>query len=389
MPRKKREHYEWVPKLNLYRKRIKDVDGKYVPIYAKTEAEMDAKVEEAKKTVAAGLAAKENPTVRQYAQQWLALNTAGMKYKYKESVTNSVNLHIIPVIGDLYMRDVRESEAKLVMLALAGKSNSLQSKVLSAMRNIFRSAIRDRIIQENPCEDIKAGGAKAPKKTALSEKQIQVLEDAVKGTKAETFVLLGLYTGMRREEILALRWEFVNLDGKAPHLYVRKALHWENNQPVVEDTMKTDAAYRTIPIPSKLLENLKQYSEKTGYVIGGEKPLTSSRYRDLWATVEARQTGEKTYTDYDKDGKPRKVTFVRKLGAKCKGGNWYYTIDFDVHPHLLRHTYITNLIMGGVPLKRVQYLAGHADIKITLEIYTHLIENSPEALKLDVDRVWG
>lgn len=378
-----------MPKLNLYRKRIKDVDGKYVPIYAKTEAEMDVKLEEAKTVIAAGLAAKENPTVRQYAEKWLALNSANMKYKYKESVTNSVNLHIIPIIGDLYMRDVRESEVRLVMLALAGKSNSLQSKVLSAMRNIFRAAIKDRIIQVNPCEDIKAKGAKATKKTALSDKQIQVLEDAVAGTKAETFVLLGLYTGMRREEILALRWEFVNLNDNAPHLYVRKAIHWEHNQPIVEDTMKTDAAYRTIPIPTKLLENLKKFTEKTGYVIGGEKPLTNSRYRNLWAVVENRKTGEKTYTDYDKDGKPRKVTFSREFGAKSRGGDWYYTIDFDVHPHLLRHTYITNLIMGGVPLKRVQYLAGHADIKITLEIYTHLVENSPESLKADVDKVWG
>ena len=64
MPKPKRQHYEWVPRLNLYRKRIKDVDGKYVPIYAKTERELDAKLEEARTVISAGLAAKADPTVR-------------------------------------------------------------------------------------------------------------------------------------------------------------------------------------------------------------------------------------------------------------------------------------------------------------------------------------
>ena len=57
-----------------------------------------------------------------------------------------------------------------------------------------------------------------------------------------------------------------------------------------------------------------------------------------------------------------------------------YTIDFKVTPHILRHTYITNLLLGGVDIKTVQYLAGHERAKITLDIYAHLTYNRPEEI---------
>ena len=56
------------------------------------------------------------------------------------------------------------------------------------------------------------------------------------------------------------------------------------------------------------------------------------------------------------------------------------TIDFEVTPHLLRHTYITNLIHVGVDPKTVQYLAGHVNSKTTMDIYAKVKYNRPEEL---------
>ena len=61
-----------------------------------------------------------------------------------------------------------------------------------------------------------------------------------------------------------------------------------------------------------------------------------------------------------------------RIGAKV-------AFDFHLTPHLLRHTYISELILSGADIKTVQYLAGHATAAITLNIYTHLMENRPEA----------
>jgi len=386
LPRQKRPTYEYVERLHCYRKRIKDVDGKYVAVYGKTPQELEEKLEAARAVISAGLDVRENPTVEQYAKNWLPGVTAEMGAKYRESYETSVRLHIVPVIGTLFLRDVRQDDAREVMVRLAGKSASLQSKVLSTMKALFENAVENDIIARNPAAKLKAGGKKTAKKVPLTEAKVKILKDAVKGTKAETFVLLALNTGMRREELLALTWDNVDLEGSAPHVNVRQALRWERNQPKISSILKTDAAWRTIPIPDDFVEYLKEV-RGSGYVIGGETPLTETRFRRLWDVVRIRQTGPRTYVDYSGD-KPKKVTFTRKLGAKSRGGNFHYTIDFDVHPHLLRHTYITNLILDGVNPKRVQYLAGHADIKFTMEVYTNLVENSPEAIREELKKVW-
>ena len=61
-------------------------------------------------------------------------------------------------------------------------------------------------------------------------------------------------------------------------------------------------------------------------------------------------------------------------------GHVVYSLDFGVTPHMLRHTYITNLIHASVDPKTVQYLAGHESSKITMDIYAKVKYNKPEQL---------
>lgn len=78
-------------------------------------------------------------------------------------------------------------------------------------------------------------------------------------------------------------------------------------------------------------------------------------------------------------GKYVKYTLYPQLGEKARNnGNVVYSLDFEVTPHQLRHTYITNLIAAGVDPKTVQYLAGHENSKITMDIYAKVKYNKPE-----------
>ena len=63
--------------------------------------------------------------------------------------------------------------------------------------------------------------------------------------------------------------------------------------------------------------------------------------------------------------------------------------EFDITPYILRHTYITNLLLAGVDIKTVQYLAGHECAKITLDIYAHLTYNRPEEILEKVNAAFG
>ena len=81
------------------------------------------------------------------------------------------------------------------------------------------------------------------------------------------------------------------------------------------------------------------------------------------------------------DGKRVKHTVTPVLGEKAAhNGKVVYSLDFEVTPHQLRHTYITNLIHSSVDPKTVQYLAGHENSKITMDIYAKVKYNRPDQL---------
>ena len=85
-----------------------------------------------------------------------------------------------------------------------------------------------------------------------------------------------------------------------------------------------------------------------------------------------------------------KITFEAVKGEHARHNpDVVYSIDFEVTPHILRHTYITNLLLKGVDVKTVQYLAGHERAKITLDIYTHLTYNRPEDILEKINMVFA
>lgn len=126
----------------------------------------------------------------------------------------------------------------------------------------------------------------------------------------------------------------------------------------------------------------------------GAAGSTETQFRSLWDYVRNRTVGNKSYYRYC-NGKKELYSFEAKLGEQAqKNPKVKYTIDFKVTPHILRHTYITNLLLSGADVKTVQYLAGHERASITLDIYTHLVYNKPEELMEKVQRAfpsseWG
>ena len=176
MPRPNKPTYEYVERLKLYRKCIKDADGKYVAIYGKTPDELTQKLSAAVEAIKDRQARRDDPLVSEYATDWLRLVTADMKPKNREVYEGAINLHVVPIIGQKRMRDVQPDDARLVMIALADKSASLQGKVLRTMRKMFENAIDNELIDRNPCAKLKSGGDKSKKKTALTQEQVEVLQ---------------------------------------------------------------------------------------------------------------------------------------------------------------------------------------------------------------------
>lgn len=391
MAKSKRPEMAYDEKTGLYRKRVKDEStGKWIPVYGHTKEETRRKVREKEAELARAADLRENPPVWVYARQWYALHTGDYSEKRRQDYQNAINNHICPVIGSKQIRDVSYSDVRLVMADVAGRSKSLQQKVVTSLRRIFESAVKDGILDESPCGDLQPGGQDAPEKDALTKAQQTALLDAVRGLPIFPFVALCLYTGLRREEALGLRWKNVHLDDAAPYLEVRTACNWKGkNMPELTQLLKSDAAYRSIPLPPPLVQILKELQEaqKGPYVIsrGEGELLSAAAFRRRWAAVTLREARQITRTVRGK-----KITQELHVGDPVPyHPGLTVCLDFHTTPHLLRHTYISELILGGVAVKRVQYLAGHSSPIQTLKIYTHLMENRPVDLYGEVTKVFS
>ena len=363
---------------NYLKKKIKDERGVYIAVYAKTPQELAQKVAERTAEIERRKQLAENPLVWQYAQTWYKLYTPRLSDSRKSDYAIAINRHICPIIGSLHMLDVTPGDIADVMLACADLSRSSQDKIVCALKKIFAAGEKAGVVRANPCVDLRAGGKRAAEKEALTRQQMRTLEDAVAGTRIYPFVMIGLYAGLRREEILGLQWDCVHLDGAAPYISVRRALRWVHNQPVVSDELKSAAARRDVPIPPTLVGCIAdlQRTATGDYVISSSdgQPWSMTAYRNAWRYITRRQTGTAKRTEHGET-----VLREKKLGETVRNSKVQITIDFGVTPHILRHTYITNLILSGANVKVVQYLAGHSKVETTLNIYTHLIERSPEA----------
>jgi len=352
-------------KTGLYRKRLKDANGKYISIYDKNKAKLKRKYEKAQRDIEAQLDIGTDITVAEYAAKWFRLNTAELSPSRKSDYQISINNHILPVIGNMKIRDVQPDDAKKILLNMKDMSYSMQVKVVTALKQIFFSAEENKLILRSPCSSLKAGGYKSKEKVPLSDGQVETLLAAIKDTSVYPFVMLGLYAGLRREEILGLQWDCVHF-GTVPYLSVRRVVTFDEYcKPILSEKLKTPAAERNIPMPPQLVSCLQSLERQSEFV-AWKKPSYSA-FRNMWKIVERRKLKEG-----DKDGKSKNHPEFKR------------TIDFNVSPHILRHTYITNLILSGMNIKKVQYLAGHAKVKITLDIYTKLMDNKPEDLIADI-----
>lgn len=371
--------------IQYYRTRITDVDGKRVDLYAETCEELQLKEMEARRQVEEAVFRRKHPTVAEYCEKWLLMQSAKVSSVTLRGYTQTMNNYIVKPLGEMYLSDVTADDIRLAMIPLASKSAGLYSTVNMLLKCVFYSAERSQLLDYNPCEGLSAkGGKPGKKKNALTDEQVKLLLDTVKGLPPYTFIMIALYSGLRREEILGLQWDCVFLDVPTPYISVRRAWRSEHNRPVISTTLKTKAARRDVPIPKCLVACLREVKETavSEYVIADRtgQPLSYSQFQRVWKYVTVRSTKPHNYYKYV-NGQCIKCTVTPTPGEHQKNNpKLVYAIDFDVTPHQLRHTYITNLLYAGVDPKTVQYLAGHENSKTTMDIYAQVKYNKPEEL---------
>lgn len=334
-----------------YRKIVTLPDGTTKYVYATNVPALNEKVRSLLKEADTGVLVDDTTLVGEWAVKWLKTYKSNLRGNTIKNYLNAYNNHIAPQLENVPLKAARPVHIQNVMNGVAPYSEDLQRKVLNTMKQLFETAMQNRLISLNPCNGIKiTPHAFDERIKVLSPAQQKKLLESVLDPMAKAFVALGLYCGLRREESLGLMWS----DIKGNKLTVNRAVTFLKNQQDPNHELKSKAAHRTIPIPKPLAEILKNTPHNGLYVIvpprGGEMTLMS--YRRMWAHVTK-------------------------------------AVNFGVHSHMLRHTYATSLYRAGIDLKTAQYLLGHSDIKMTAEIYTHIQQDKLTSAATKINQIFG
>lgn len=345
-------------------------NGRRVYVSGTSKADLDAKVLRARMEAGAGVDVGNDVLFRSYAESWVqAYKAPKLRPNSLEVLRANLRNHVLPFFGDMRVREIKPMHIQLFLGGIASLSQSTQKKCWDILSGIFRTAMDNGLILKSPIRKEDRPSGEAPEAVeALSREQAKALLDAVKGLRVYTFCLIALTTGLRRGEILGLMWEDVDLDAGILTVRHNKSFLPNQNDAPVTTMLKTEAAHRRIPMPLLLVDHLKAEKDRSHspYVLSMEngESLTKSAFRRMWSAIAVRT-----------------ATPERELGSRVSGGRGgpiVVSLDFDCHPHQLRHTCITQWVESGMKVKQVQYLAGHSTLEMTLRVYSHYRRKSQE-----------
>ena len=288
---------------------------------------------------------------------------------------------LVKRLGKRPVASIHETDLQDALNEVSGMSYSTADKYRQAIKRVFEKARKNKIITDNPADDLILPPNTKGTHRALETWEIELVLANWNhpATHAGIWVMLMLLCGLRRGEMMALRWE--NIDLQKRTLIVREVAVVNTNQTIIEERAKSDAGIRILPICQLLYNALCSVPEeqRTGLVcLSTEgKQLSEHSSRRGIATfcliIERILNGEPPLQHgRRKDIEKKKAEADKPLPAKDRK-------LFRFTAHDLRHTYATALYDAGVPVKAAQYFLGHADIRITLELYTHLSKERESA----------
>lgn len=284
--------------------------GLYKDVRAKTKEELRKKLYDLETAQRMGVALDDDTTVAELAAEWYGNRKEGLSLSRREDYCSAINLRICPVLGAMKVRDVKPEHCQRVMSKCAGLSFSTQQKTVSTLKQIFECAVDNGLLLRSPAEKVKAGGAKAKEEEALTVEQCAQLETAIKGTRTYIFVMLGLYAGLRREEICGFQWKDIDLKAEPPRLTVNNAMRFAGGKAEFPAQLKSKAAHRTIPLPPNLVAALKEEKKRTNSVFvihaSDGQHISFQGMRNIIGIIDRRAPMTESKQASKQNGKPGK-----------------------------------------------------------------------------------
>ena len=347
----------------VYQYRYIDFHGKRQTVYASTLQELRQKEKEIQKQVDDGLDYEAGQiTVIELIEKYISLKQ-GVRYNTKVGYQFVLNLVKKEEFGYRKISTIKVSDAKQWFMKLQkdGRGYSTITSVRGVIKPAFQMAYDEDAVRKNPFA-FKLTDAvvnDSEQRIALTDEQLEIWMDFIKNDNTyckyyDEFVVL-LETGMRVSEFCGLTkkdLDFKNRRIRVDHQLVRE----RGGKYYVEET-KTSSGCRFLPMTDSIYQSLKNMLARRPKV---KKEVVVDGY-----------TG---FIMLDKNGNPKVALHVenemRWAMKKYKKLHPDRPLP-NITPHVFRHTFCTNYANAGMDIKDLQYLMGHSDAGVTLNVYTH------------------
>lgn len=372
-----------------YTARFTNKDGKRIEFRCKTVAEARAKLKQAiyddENDISSGVSTEKSMTLDMFFDDWINIYK---KYEIKPSTMyeykNSYNGRIKKYLGEKEIDKITELDIRkyISLLENAGLKSSTIERLLALLKEILVSAVRYKIIAENPAKYVKIkkidniSDKEDVRHKVLTEEEVKIFLEYCKGHHYENLFIVILNTGMRIGEISALRVSDIDFNKRT--INVNKTLHYfgkDKGMLTTESTPKTRSSQRIIPMNETCYNALKNQLEL-------KKDFPQSRIfkrnqdREKFEDIVFFTTGNTSPDRYIN-------VAINIIVKKIRKETGMYFPKFSAHS--LRHTFATRCFNAGIPPKVVQSLLGHSRLSMTMDIYTHVTEEkkNDEISKLD------
>lgn len=305
-----------------------------------------------------GYTEPENMTLEEYFDQWLNRKKRNVQPGTYEHYESYMRTHIIPGLGHLKISQLEPHHVESFMDEVHEKDLSQRSKkhifriLSSALINGKRSGIKEGIM-----EGIESPKVDRQQIEFWTQEEVNKFMGSLKSKNHAIPIILALATGMRRGEILGLKWSQVDFENKKISVF-NQLKKDDGGKWIISPQLKTSTSYRTIDIDHNTVELLKEHLRQQDK----DKMKCGPDYHNL-GLVCATSTGGSI-----------KPTYLRTVFNRTIKKSGVKKISF----HGLRHTHATLLLRDGVHPKVVQERLGHRSIQTTLDTYSHIIPGIQE-----------
>ena len=307
-------------------------------------------------------------TIAEFLPRWLQEHAIikDLRPRTIERYTADIHRHIVPELGYLRLSSLQPQHVQTFITVLKGKGLSPTTVLQyhSLLSQAINAAVRMGILARNPCHLVEL--PRRPKETqmtVLDSAQIKDFLEKAHDSRLYPVILIAVLTGMRRGELLALRWSDVDFNTRT--IRINRALTQTKAGPLIFGPTKSGRT-RTVAMPDEAVGMLRQIREQWDARL------------DEWAVPFSVN---ETLVFHRYDGTPFSPEPFSQAFRRLRDRIGYHGLRF----HDLRHTNATLSLEAGIPMKVISERLGHTTLRLTSDLYTHVTPGIQE----DAMEAWG